>query len=127
MSKTKKITPQAMEDLALKMIEFFDKKGFWYEMGIYVNHKRLASDSSKGATKAVTKGGVAYFITEEVEVKDYIEYSNPETLTIYFEGPLYHKINYDDFDYLQKLDEKFLKPFGLYFEQGHAWNMSAYE
>jgi len=123
----KKITPKAMEALALKMIDYFAKKGYWTEMGIYVNNKRLASDNLRGTyTKATTEGGVAYFIEENIDVKDYIEYSNPETLTIYFEGPLYHTINYDDYDYLNKLDNKFLKPYGLYFEQGHAWNMSAY-
>lgn len=125
--KLRKITPEAMEKLAIRMIEYFDKQGYWYEMGIYVNNKRLASDNLKGTyTEHVTKGGVKYYVEEDVDIKKCIEYSNPETLTIYFEGPLYDKINYHDYDYLQKLDKKFLEPYGLYFEQGHAWNMSAY-
>lgn len=123
----KKITPEAMENLALELIEYFAKNELWQDMGIYVNNKRLASDNIKNSYKeAKTKGGVVYYIEEDVDVTKQIEYNNPETLTLYFEGPLYDMINHIDYDYTSKLDEMFLKPYGLYFEQGYAWSMAAY-
>lgn len=36
-------------------------------------------------------------------------------------------VNYDDYNLLFKLDKKFLNKYGLYFEQGYAWSMAAYE
>ena len=64
---------------------------------------------------------------KNVDIKSRLEYSNPDTISMYFEGPLYHLINYEDYDFLNKLEKKFMEPYNLYFEQGYAWSATAYQ
>lgn len=60
---------------------------------------------------------------------DYFEYGNPDTLSMSFEGNLYYVMN-GYTSHSCKLEEKFSKLFekyGLFYELGHAWNLSAYD
>lgn len=125
-NKFKPVTPQNMRNLAEQLINHFAKIDCWYEMGIYVANERWSSDQHAGDEKRTTKNGVTYYVTKNIDIKRQMEYSNPDTVSLYFEGPLYHLINYQDYDCVEKLTDKFLKPYGLYFEQGEAWNMAAF-
>ena len=125
----KPITPENMRNLALAMIDYFNKKsiGYWYNMHILVNNEMWSSESHEGYNKKISPKGAIYYVKENVDAVKQNEYANPNTITIIFDGsPLYKKINYQDFDYLSKLNEKFLKPYGLFFELGYAWSMSAF-
>lgn len=133
MAKTNKktpITPESMEQLAKKLIDYFVKLEVYSDICIYVNGQAWTSDNFANADpeilEAFTDKGNKYYIRKNVDISKQLEYSNPETVSITFEGPLYHLINYDDYDFIYKLSTKFLDKYGLYFEQGHAWSMAAY-
>ena len=129
-NKKKPITPANMEKLAENLIDFFSSKDLFHDVCIYVNNQAWKSDKymdDKDLTEAYTAKGNKYYIKKNVDIKAQLEYSNPKTISITFEGPLYHVINYDDYDFVYKLSNKFLDPYGLYFEQGYAWSMAAYE
>lgn len=74
---------------------------------------------------------------EEVEIVsagDYVEYFNDDTITMTFEGALYELLNglwNSDYDSeYQKLYDEFnniFKKYGLYYELGYAWSLTAYE
>lgn len=63
----------------------------------------------------------------------YLEkYYNDDTITMTFEGSLYHVLNYmmDNFDYCDKKVNEFsdiLKKYNYYYEQGYAWNLALYD
>lgn len=127
MTATKRITPKSMRALATRLIDYFTKHEYWYDMGIYVDEERWSSYPMDNAEMHCTKNGSTYYVEKDVDIAAQMEYSNPKTISMYFEGPLYHKINYDDFDFLTVLGDKFLKPYGLYFELGYPWSAAAYE
>lgn len=122
-------TGQEMEELALKLIDKFNADELWFHCWIYVNGKRFWANTylPEEHEKRITENGAVYYVENDVDVEDYLDcFCNPDTLSVTFEGPLYHKINYEDFDYIFNLSDEILKPYGLYFEQGYAWSMSAY-
>lgn len=131
MSKTKAITPENMKSIATELMDYFQKEDLWYETIIYVAGERYFSDGwnaekEHNAKRCTTANGTVYFVEENINVKDYIEYSNPDTITLAFEGPLYTVID-NNLDFAFDLDKKFLDEYGLYFELGYQWSMSAYE
>lgn len=126
-AKKKSVTPANMRRLAEQLIDYFAEIECWYDMGIYVDNERLASSPRDYAyEQKTTAKGTVYYVEKDIDIASSMEYSNPKTISIFFEGPLYSKINYEDYDFLYKLDEKFLASYGLYFEQGHAWNAAAF-
>jgi hypothetical protein len=60
---------------------------------------------------------------------DYFEYANPDTLSMSFEGPLNHVLNgyAPGWTTLEKEFYELFHKYNLYYEYGHAWNLSAYE
>lgn len=55
---------------------------------------------------------------------------NGDYLSMSFEGPLYHAINeswYTGDDHIETQLNNYFSHYGLYMEQGHAWNFSLYE
>lgn len=68
---------------------------------------------------------------EDCDVREYLEYCNPKTMSVVSEGTLYDIYNYAFEDrYLQECREKFdelFKKYGLYSELGNSWNFSLYE
>ena len=131
-AKSIKPTKKSLEKTAFDIMDFLDKQDMWYEVCIYVNNKRFfsaghGSNIENKTTKAETKKGTPYWIEENINVKEYLEYSNPNGISLSFEGPLYDKINYDDYDFVQKMTNKFLDKYNMYFDMGNAWNMSAWD
>ena len=127
--KVKSINRESMRNLAIKLIDYLDSKHLWDTTGIYVADQ-LYCDIGYAKPDDIerkTENGTVYYVRDIPDIKAMLEYSNPRTISMIFEGPLYHKINYDDFDFIDKLDKKFLEEYGLYFEQGYAWSMAAYE
>ena len=58
-----------------------------------------------------------------MDPRDYLQYvREPNILSMSFEGPLYQILNCHDMFALQNLFSKY----GLYYELGDAWNLSAY-
>ncbi|MCX7610282.1 MAG: hypothetical protein N2043_01685 [Ignavibacterium sp.] len=106
---------QKNEILANEIIEFLKKHHLWYDVALYFNNKKVSSYGGKEET------------TKNINVKDYLEYCNPDTITMTFEGPLYKELNGYSID--STIYDKFvllLRKHGYYFEFGHAWSLSIY-
>jgi len=98
-----------------KTIERFIRKyGLDTDVRIYFNGICWNYDSSGKKT-----------IIEDIKGSDYCEYANDKTISMTFEGPLYHALNmyngYTLFDKWCKLDFD-----NHYFEMGHSWSGSFY-
>lgn len=117
-----------MERLAKDIYKWCVKKDLWGDNIIYFNGKAWSSSSEWSGVqgKQIDENLYEY---EGKNPKDYFEYGNPDTLSMSFEGPLNHVLN----GYVRgwtKLEAQFAKLFakyGLYYEMGYAWSLSAYE
>ena len=94
----------------------------WQDVYIYYNGKRMGtSGHDKNGNEVYCYGGKPYIETGYVP-RDYLKYvREPNILSMSFEGPLYEILDND----MEALDELF-KKYGLYYEFGDAWNLSAY-
>lgn len=102
-----------MEEIAYKIKDLLVKHDCWFDVSIYFNNCRMSSGSDK--------------LEFDIDVTKYLEYSNPETLSMSFEGPLYHYMNYGgNRELLDELDA-LLKQYGYYYELGYAYSLSIYE
>lgn len=119
----KTLTKTNIEELANEIIGFLERSGLASDVSIYFNNKVMRSrgeydDDYNYIPKWVT--------TENVNPHDYFEYcAYDHILSMSFEGPLYDVLNYT----FGKMEEKFraiFDKYGLYYEFGNAWNLSAY-
>lgn len=113
-----------MEDI----IRYCSKHDFWYGIRIYVNGHRYSSDADEGTDIVRILDGTKYYDQGVFDVEDFIEFCNPGTLTMSFEGPLYDA--YNGYDHTIDAESAFTeigKKYGLYPEQGDPWNLAFYE
>ncbi|WP_336786923.1 hypothetical protein [Paenibacillus sp. MMO-177] len=103
-----------MGEIATELRELLIKNGYWQYISIYFNDKRW---SAKDDNQTIEEDGV--------NPRKYFEYANPETLSMSFEGGLYHALNYgiDGWKIQTELNKLFEKH-RYYYELGHAWNLS---
>lgn len=136
MSKIKKITEQSSneekETLVKDLIKWLVNHNMFSDINIYCNNKCWKSDNHKPHSNmtairdnSIYPDGVIY-VYDNINVKQYIEYANPKLITMSFEGPLYHALNYGNWKLEQELND-FFAARGLYFELGYAWPLSLYE
>ena len=112
MTPTKKITEAEIKSLADEIKKFLIDWGMWSDTRIYFNG--VAYDSE---TEEVLTG---------LDPRDYTEYAGG-ILTMTFEGPLYDALNYGDPSWrVEKELTAIFRKYGLYFEMGEGWNLSAY-
>lgn len=128
---TAESSAEIKENLAMELIKWLVKRDLFYDVFIYVNGKRYASNvyKPKLETKEITNTDICpepFFVQDNINAKDYIEYANPDLITMSFEGPLYHEINYGNGKTYEDL-RKFFNKYNLYFELGYAWSLSLYE
>ena len=114
--------------LAIDIYEFCKKHNLWGDNTIYFDGKAWSNRESWAGKKGkkITEDLYEY---EDRDPCDYFEYGNPDTLSMSFEGSLNHVLNAYTRG-LVKLEEQFGKLFekyGLYYEMGYAWSLSAYE
>lgn len=117
-----------MEALAKDIYNWCIKNDLWGDCCIYFNGKAWASwdtwHDEYGLTIAKD-----LFEYQDRDPKEYFEYANSNTLSMSFEGPLYHVLNAYVPGWV-KLENEFIELFkrhGVWYEMGHAWNLSAYE
>ena len=105
------------------IVAYLDKNDMLFDVNIYVNKKRYST--SEYNTDAEVKIGSAVMYQSDCEdPSECIEYCNKDALTMTFEGPLYQALNYGNAgEELNKIFEKY----GMYYEQGYAWSLSAYD
>lgn len=108
------------EKLANDIIKFLKKNNFDLDVHLLYNGKMV--NATTGESKEIVSAG------------DYVDYFNDDTITMTFEGPFYEFINgywdssvgnkyqklYDEFDNI-------FKKYGLFYDLGDNWNLSAYE
>ena len=116
------------ESLAIDIYQWCKKHNLWGDNIIYFDRKAWANFDwwSGELGKKINENLYEY---EHKNPKDYFEYANPKTLSMSFEGPLYHVINGYTSGCSKRISEleKLFNKYGYYYEQGHAWNLSAYE
>lgn len=89
---------------------------------IYYNGKRMSRGKYKNSQNAYGHS-IVQLIEDDMDPRDYFEYvREPNILSMSFEGTLYDILNNHDMFALQDLFSKY----GLYYELGDAWNLSAY-
>lgn len=117
-----KLTKIKIEEMVNEIIDYLRANNLEHDVCIYFNNKRIRFYNEWDKLRKVL---ISCSKTEEnINPLDYFEYVNEKhILSMSFEGALYHKINYgrntDEFDAI-------FKKYGLYYEQGHAWNLTAY-
>lgn len=118
----------AKEKFVRKLIDWLAERDLWFETSIYACGKRYSDDvygaDKDIAEKQVTEKSNAYYVTDCPDPRAIVEYANPDLITMTFEGPLYHALNYE-FSLEEKLQAFFAK-YGMYFEYGYAWSLSSY-
>lgn len=117
-----------MECLAKDIYKWCVKKGLWGNNIIYFDGKAWSSYSEWCGVqgKQIAENLYEY---EGKNPKDYFEYANPETLSMSFEGPLYEVLNAyrSGWTRLEAQFAKLFEKYGMYYEMGYAWSLSAYE
>lgn len=114
--------------LAIDIYEWCQKRHLWGDNIIYFDGKAWSNSEDWSGVKG-EKIAEELYEYDGKNPRDYFEYANPETLSMSFEGSLYYVLNgYTNRSV--KLEEEFnklFKKYGLYYELGHTWNLSAYE
>lgn len=132
---TENSTPEEKEKLVYDLIKWLVKHDVFWDINIYCNNKCWKSNWYSDGDKKFPNNIVLddpciapepIHIVSNIKAKDYIQYANEKLITMSFEGPLYHELNYGNGKLYQEL-QNFFKKRGLYFEQGYAWSLSVYQ
>ena len=115
--------------LASNIYRWCKEKELWGDNIIYFNGKAWTNLEEWAGVKGKYIAPDLYEY-EDKDPRDYFEYvREPNILSMSFEGPLNHVLNAYVPGWV-KLEEEFaalFEKYGLYYEMGHAWNLSAYE
>lgn len=113
--------------LAIDIYEWCKKHDLWGDNTIYFDGKAWSNSETWSGEKGRKIAEDLY--EYDKNPLDYFEYANPNTLSMSFEGSLNHILNgyYVGSAKLETEFEKLFAKYGLYYEFGHSWNLSAYE
>lgn len=114
------------EELAAEIVEWLVENELWVDVRIYFNGKYWGTHNPE--TGEYYYNELKYY-EGIADPRDYFEYVNePENiLSMSFEGPLYEVLNgYRGYHLETEFNNIFTK-YGLYFELGNAWNLTACE
>lgn len=115
-----------MRKLAENLVDLLCEYDYFQDVCIYVDGYRIMSGSFKqDKYPNYTSKGNGFFIEENTPVAKYIEYNNPATLTVSFEGPLYNALNGNYYAFENRLNQ-FFAQYGYYFEYGYSWSFAIY-
>lgn len=114
--------------LAIDIYEWCKKHDLWGDNTIYFDGKAWSNSREWAGVKGKEIAEDLYEYDDK-NPKNYFEYGNPDTLSMSFEGSLNYVLNgYTERAW--KLEEEFnklFKKYGLYYEMGYSWSLSAYE
>ena len=115
-----------MEKLAKEIYDWCIEKNLWGDNCIYFNGKAWASWESWDVNGK--KIGDRLYEYKDKNPKEYFEYANPNTLSMSFEGPLFHVLNAYVPGWVELVEEfgDLFRNHNYYYELGHAWNLSVY-
>lgn len=116
---------QRNERLMHKIIRYLHSRDLFYDVTLYANGRKYASEQTKDSSPLSTYG-IPYYDLGEADVKQTDEYANPDTVTLIFEGPLYDAMNLYYPNTVEQDLQAIAAKYGMYFEQGHAWSTSCW-
>lgn len=127
--KIRPVTDRNMQAMALSVIRYLNRYHMFQDVNIYAGGMHYSDSRHHGQALHTDLVKNAEVWAGERDKHDCpCEYHNPDTLTMTFEGPLYHAINYGmgrGYRAEQELDAIFAR-YGLYLEMGHAWSLTCY-
>lgn len=119
-------TTTKYERLAKDIYNWCVEHELWDDNTIYFDGKAWSNLPTWGGEKGIKICEDLYEYANR-NPKNYFEYANPDTLSMSFEGGLNHVLN-EYVDNCLPLIEEFRELFhkyGLYWEFGNSWNLSA--
>ena len=116
------------KQLAIDIYEWCVKHDLWgdntiyFDGGAWSNSKTWCGENGKKIAENL-------YEYDNKNPRDYFEYANPDTLSMSFEGSLNRVLNGYFYGWvrLEKQFSDLFQKYGLYYEMGHSWNLSAYE
>ena len=114
--------------LATDIYNWCVKKHLWGDNIIYFEGKAWSSSPEWNGVQGKQIAEDLYEYMNK-NPKNYFEYANPDTLSMSFEGPLYHVLNayVSGWVKLEKQFAELFQRYGMYYEMGHSWNLAAFE
>ena len=119
---------EKLRKLVTEIYEWCKKKDLWGDNCIYFDGQAFASWSKWKGVEG-KKLAEDLYVYEDKNPLDYVEYANPDTITMTFEGGLNHILN----GYISgwtKVEQEFsdiFEKYGYYYEMGYSWSLSVYE
>lgn len=119
------LSEEQTEELAQAIYQLLLRHEMWIDVCIYFNGKCMSTSGKDETGMETFRYNEAPFIEEDVDPHLYFNYVGP-TLSMSFEGPMYHALNYGGNDLFLTEFNALLRQYGLYYELGDAWNLSVY-
>lgn len=125
-----RLSAKKIEELAEELRNFLLGHYLWVDTTIYFNGKAFSTDDRNG--NYYYNDPHHLVVLKDQDPKAYTKYAG-DILTMTFEGDLYELLNNPGCfggDYGYKLLNEFeaiFKRYGLYYEFGNAWNLTAYQ
>lgn len=104
-----------MEELREKIIDLFKSYELYLDCTIFCNGKRYCYSNDKLETE------------EDADVSEWLDYYNPDTLSMSFDGDIYDVFNYGALPSLWEKFDELISSYRYYYELGNAWNLSLYD
>ena len=120
----KKLSKKKIEQLANEIRSFLLEHDMWVDTRIYFNGMAYSTDDGEG--HYYYNDPTHMVVLENMDPHRYTEYAG-DILTMTFEGPLYEVLNYGDDYELEKKFFSLFEKYGLYYELGEAWSLTAVE
>lgn len=126
MCKTRRLTEQDIEKLAVEIRKFLLEHEMWIDVNIYFNGKCFTTHDKKTG-KFYYNDGENLVVAENEDPRTYFEYVNPNhILSMSFEGVVCEMLYYGMFQNIKRKFDAIFTKYGLYYEFGHYWNFSCY-
>lgn len=119
------MSEQIIEQLATDIFNWLVDKELWCDVNIYFNGICWSTLSQDHKEFCYYERRYFSFPDDPHRCFEYVR--NPNILSMSFEGPLYHVLNGYTSGW-EKLEAEFLaifEKYGLYYELGNAWNLTA--
>ena len=114
-----------LESLATELRSWLLEHDMWMDVTIYFDGKAFSTSDRNG--HFYYNDPTHLVEIENADPHEITEYAG-ELLTMTFEGPLYHLLNYGEPDW--SLANEFSSIFnkhGYWYEQSHAWDLTIYK
>lgn len=109
-----------------EIIDYLYEIGAALDVTLYCNGRCYRTESHPNAKTCHTSRGNPYYDTGKKDVKESVEYNNPDSITMVFEGSLYDYLNYDSSGTVADILNRIGARYEQYFEMGDAWNLAFY-